>query len=153
MREYIPRIAYFYAQNESENKHSVGFTKQDVRKEDCHIEVQLRFPNPWMVSSGKICIYFEYQKKEIGICLGELTPKGGMLRWSGTLETANIENTGISLYQTKGIWIHLLNGTDYIAPWEERQSGTTGFLLFPNGGMKCVSCPKFAICEKTKALH
>jgi len=150
MQEYRRHIAYLYAYEHGMKMRSVGFSKAEERSGRLRIEIHMKsycYPGE---EAGKAYIYFYQQNRMIGIYLGNLENCNDYLEWQGLVDADNILNTGISFAQTKGIWIRRTNNRNYVAEWNDGSVDISRFALFPKGGQKCIQCPRFGNCERSR---
>lgn len=149
MQEYRRQIAYLYAYEQGEKKYSAGFVKAELRAGWCRLFIHLKsFCHP-KEDAGTVYVYFYHQKKTVAICLGNLTNQNGALEWQGTFSAENILGKGIRFSQTGGVWVKRSFGRDYIAEWDDYPVDISRFVLYPQGGEKCIRCPRFGICERS----
>lgn len=149
MQEYRRQIAYLHAYEHGVRMHSFGFAKAETRGAVCRLSICLKsFCYSWE-DTGKVYIYFYYNHRIVGIYLGVLENQNGILRWQGTVNSENILNKGINVSDTKGIWVHRPGNREYVAEWEDQPVDTARFILYPEGGEKCIRCPRFGNCKRS----
>ncbi len=148
MLQYRRRIAYLYAYGYGERR-CTGFVKMEERADTCRLKIHLDEWHDSEESAGTVHIYFYNRKRMIGIPLGELAGNGGALEWQGTIDPENILGKGVALADTRGIWIRCSSNRGYAAEWDDAPVDISRFMLYPEGGLKCISCPKFGSCERS----
>ncbi len=149
MQGYTRKIAYLYEYKDGEQMKSAGFVKVEARGGVCRIDIHLKSYCHTGEEAGKVYIYFYYQKHPVGICLGALESRNGALEWQGILDAENIQDKGVSLAETRGIWVRRPDHRQYVADWDDYPVDVRRFLLFPSGGKKCIRCPWFGSCERS----
>lgn len=149
MQEYRRQIAYLYAYEHGQQVKNVGFVKAEVRDGSCRLGIHLKEYCRRGENTGTVYIYFYRQNRIIGISLGELRNQNGALEWRGSLDPENILEKGIRFSETSGIWIRRSVAEDYVADWEDYPVDVNRFLLYPKGGEKCISCPRFGSCKRS----
>lgn len=148
MQKYRRQIAYLYAYEHGEKTRCSGFVKLEVRGQYCKVGVHLKSYCHPGEKSGTVYVYFGCQGRMIGIRLGELESRNGVLEWQGTLNPDDILKKGIRIEDTKGIWIRRFGDRHYVADWEDDPVDIRRFILYPSGGEKCIRCPKLENCER-----
>ncbi len=149
MEEYRRQIAYLYTYPDHNERQSLGFVKLELRKHQCRLEVHLKKVQSLRGKAGKIYIYFQRQDQMVGIYLGELEEQAQAMGWQGMIDALNIQGKGISLSDTKGIWLTLSEDQDCVAEWEDAWIGARKLLIYPRGGEKCIRCAWFGNCERS----
>lgn len=149
MEDYRRQIAYLYRYGSKAEQKSQGFVKTEIRNHSCRIEVHLKGESARKEDKKSICLYFSCHQRTIGICLGELSEKDGILFWQGSMDISNIQGTGIRLEDTKGIWIRCGEDRDYVAAWEDAIENISRLILYPKGGERCIRCPWLENCERS----
>lgn len=149
MEGYRRQIAYLYAYQRNGERQSLGFAKLEVRERTCRLWIEIKGVSKNRKETGKIYIYFHSHNQMIGIYLGELEETDERLTWQGILDSENIQEKGIRLIDTKGIWICLPKEQDYVAEWEDAWVDARRLLLYPRGGETCIRCPRFGSCERS----
>lgn len=149
MQEYKRQIAYLCAYERGEQLRSTGFVKAEERGGHCRLALHLRgYCHPGE-AAGNVYIYFYHQDRTIGIYLGALKNQNGALEWQGELDAEDILGKGIRFADTHGIWVKRPGGRDYVAEWDDYPVDTKRFVLYPEGGIRCICCPWFGRCEKS----
>jgi len=149
MQEYRRQIAYLYAYEQGIQRNSAGFVKAEERAGQCRLSVHLRAYCHPGEEPGKVYIYFYLQNRIVGIFLGDLKNQNGALEWQGEVSAGNIQDKGIRFAQTRGIWIRRPGGRDCVAEWDDYPVDVSRFILYPQGGQKCIRCPRFGSCERS----
>ena len=147
MSDYKRFVSYIYGYKQGEKGESTGFVKVNARGGECRIWVHVRgfythHQEPYRVYAFK-------QKKEglEGQYLGELESRNGALEWDGVTKTDSLMG-GFSLEESRGIYIEGGNRI-YAAEWDDYPVDTKRFVLYPEGGIRCICCPWFGRCEKS----
>ena len=126
MQKYRRQIAYLYAYGHGEQLCTAGFVKAEERAGKCRIAVHLRgYCHPGE-DAGELYIYFYRKNQAICIPLGKMESRNGALEWHGCMEADDILGKGICFDETRGIRV-----------------------LYPKGGLKCIRCPWFGICDRS----
>ncbi len=149
MEDYRRQIAYLYHYDSKIESKSLGFVKIEVRNHRCRLEVHLKEKRAKKEEKRNIYLYFSCHQRTIGICLGELLEKDGILFWQGNIDTCNIQGTGVRLEDTKGIWVRCGEDSDYVAAWEDAIEHIGKLMLYPKGGERCIRCPWLENCERS----
>lgn len=149
MGEYRRRIAYLYAYEHGEQAKTAGFVKAEIRGDRCRIGIHLNGSCRQGQDAGKVYIYFRRRDQSIGIYLGDLESRNGVLKWQGSFDPENIKEKGIRFSDTRGIWVRRFGTGDYVAKWEDGPADAGRFLLYPKGGEKCIGCPRFGECKRS----
>ena len=149
MQEYRRQIAYLYAYEHGVQMRSAGFVKVEEREGQCRLAIHLKsycYPGE---EAGKAYLFFYYQNRIVGIYLGDLQNRAGVLKWEGTISSENILDKGIRFAQTRGVWIRRPGGRSFVAEWDDCPVDVSRFVLYPRGGQKCIRCPWFGNCERS----
>lgn len=149
MQGYRRKIAYLYSYEDGRQSSSAGFVKLEMRGDRCRLEIHLKGGGR-LEGGGKAYIYFPRRKRIVGIYLGELEEQNGRLEWQGTVDSDNIQGKKVHISETGGIWIRDLNSREYVAEWDDEPVDVSRFILYPEGGEKCIGCPKFGSCERSR---
>jgi hypothetical protein len=149
--DYRRQIIYLHAcANGAEEKdRCTGFVKLEERSGHCRLDVQVRkktFPG---TTPGRVYLYFYHRNRNVGLFLGELSGRGNVYRWQGELDGENLLGKGIPLSRTAGVWVQNVDDVDYAARWNGTPVDIFRFVKYPSGGLKCMKCPKFEICERS----
>lgn len=150
MLDYTRRIAYLYAYELGEKTRCAGFVKVTARDGRGQLLIHLKLSPFSEIASGKAYIYFYEQNRNIGIYLGELTRQSDALTWQGYVDADNILEKEISLNHTSGIFIRCPGNRIYAAQWDDRPANIGQFTLYPKGGVRCIRCPWFDRCERSR---
>ena len=149
MQEYTRHIAYFYAYEQGRQEAAAGFVKAEVRSGRCRLGIHLNRLGRWEQGAGRVYIYFRQQGRSIGIYLGELEARNGVLEWQGVVDPEDIQEKGVHFSDTGGIWIRSPGTGDFVADWEDHPVDVSRFIQYPKGGEKCVRCPRLGICKRS----
>lgn len=149
MQDYRRQIAYLYAYEHGKQVKNAGFVKAEVRGGSCRLGIHLKGYCREGQDAGTAYIYFYHRDRIVGICLGELKSQNGALEWQGLVDPENIQEKGIRFSETGGVWIRRPGIRDYVADWEDDPVDVNRFLLYPEGGERCIRCPRFGNCKRS----
>ena len=149
MQDYRRQIAYLYTYEHGQPVKNSGFVKAELRDCRCRLGIHLKGYSRKGQDTGKAYIYFCREDTGIGIYLGEMEDRNGVLEWQGAVDPDNIQEKGVRFSETNGIWIRRPGSKDYVAEWQEGLADVSRFLLYPKGGETCIRCPRFGNCKRS----
>ena len=98
MQDYRRQIAYLYTYEHGQPVKNSGFVKAELRDGRCRLGIHLKGYSRKGQDTGKAYIYFCREDTGIGIYLGEMEDRNGVLEWIRTTfrrrESASRKQTG-----------------------------------------------------------
>lgn len=118
MPGYKRIVSYIYTYEKGERKENVGFVKTETRDEECRFVIHMRGAYAHGQAPYKAYLYAPREDYLLGVFLGELENKNGILEWKGSLETGDLKRMPYSLKDARGVWIEGSEGKRYASEWE-----------------------------------
>lgn len=116
MANYRRLISYIYAYEGGVKGKNIGFAKIEIREHQCRIHVNVK---KVFVGSNDIGVYLLSAGSEIP--LGKIFVRNGTGEFRISVQTENVENSGISMDQCYGLTIHDVESAwrCYTTIWED----------------------------------
>lgn len=130
MPGYKRIVSYIYAYDKGERKENVGFVKSETWNEECRFAIQMRGTYAHGQVPHKAYLYAPREDYLLGVFLGELENKNGVLEWKGGLEAEDLKRMPYSLKDAKGIWIEGSGGKRYASEWEDYPVKVDSFRIY-----------------------
>ena len=86
MQDYRRQIAYLYTYEHGQPVKNSGFVKAELRDGRCRLGIHLKGYSRKGQDTGKAYIYFCREDTGIGIYLGEMEDRNGVLEWQGAVD-------------------------------------------------------------------
>lgn len=118
MSEFHRMITYLYVYEGNHKAHNTGFAKIEKRDHQCLIEIHMKNTG---YSQHDLPVYFYTQNGAgfPGILLGHLTLSRGAGDFKTVFDSENLEGSGFSLSDIKGIFLPLSEQIMFLSQWDD----------------------------------
>ena len=141
-------ISYIYKYESDEKKANVGFAKVEVRNGTCRMEIHIRNINIAQ-TEGMVYFFIRKENKMFGIPVGNIP----IIRGNGdvryTFDIAELQNFGVGMEQTEGIFISLSPRIYLASQWKEGELAENRFQVLEKNLQE--DLPKEAVKEEIES--
>lgn len=128
MADYNRFVSYIYLYERGVKAMNTGFAKVESRGGQCRVNIAMK--NMFHESHIKFSVYMFVRKNKmlVGIYLGDLTTQNNSGEFSGVTDSGNIQGSGYTLEDVKGMIIRGENGKIYGTGWDDEALAVDHFV-------------------------
>ena len=134
MADYNRFISYIYLYERGIKTMNTGFAKVESRSGQCRVSITMK--NMYHESHVKFSVYMFVRKEKrlLGIYLGELQTQNSAGTFDGGTDADNIQGSGYTLDDVRGMIIQGDNGKIYGTGWDDEALDVSRFVPMLQGG-------------------